>query len=212
MNQLSDVKGTMTRPRQPFTLRDAMVLVAATAIGLAAARGLHDSIWSKTSMSVEAGSYSAISLEVARWTVIALPTAWAWTIALILLSLRIPQTSIHARLILPGSAACGAATIALTIGTINMLVVWVIIILQFGTTRPLVMGEVISDSILEIDLPGIGSPGLAVTIAWVALAVSGRWQPEPSWIDRLGRLMGCGWIGLMMLDPWILLILKGAWI
>ena len=73
------------------------------------------------------------------------------------------------------------------------------------------MGEVIAELILEIDLPGIGSPGLAVTIAWVALAVSGRWQSEPSWIDRVGRLMGCGWIGMMMLDPWILLILKGAW-
>ena len=64
-----------------------------------------------------------ISLEVARWIVIALPMAWAWTIALCLLGLRGSQTGRRAQLILPGSAACGAATIAMAIETINMLVV-----------------------------------------------------------------------------------------
>jgi hypothetical protein len=210
VNPFDDMQGTMTRPRRSFTLLDAMVLVAATAIGLAAARGLHKPIWSMTSMSVESGLYSAISLAVARWIVIALPMAWAWTITLSLLGLRGFQTGRRAPLILPGSAACGAATIAMAIEMINLLAVLSAIVIWGGMSRPR-MGWLIAELIVEIDMPGVATPGLAVTIAWVALAVSRRWQPEPSWIDRAGRLMGWGWIGLMILRPWIFLILKGAW-
>jgi hypothetical protein len=36
--------------------------------------------------------------------------------------------------------------------------------------------------------------GLAVAVAWTVLAVSGRWRPERSWIDRLGRGLGAIWI------------------
>ena len=84
VNPPDDVQGSRTRPRRSFTLLDAMVLVAATAIGLAAARRLHAWIWSMTSTSLKPGSYlRSFSLEVARWIVIALPTAWAWTIVLL---------------------------------------------------------------------------------------------------------------------------------
>ena len=211
MIPLDDMEGAMTRPRRSFTLSDAMALVAATAIGLAAARGLHESIWSMTSSSVKAGSYSAIALEVARWIVIAIPMAWAWTIALLLLGLRASQMGFRERFIRSGSAACGAATIAMAIEMIHMLAVLTLIVTQAGTPRPLVMREVISELFLVIGMPGVATSGLAVTIAWVTLAVSGRWQPEASWIDRVGRLMGCGWIGLMILRPWIFLILIDAW-
>jgi len=95
---------------------------------------------------------------------------------------------------------------------VNMLAVLTMIVTLYGSSRGLVMGEAISEMILELDLPSIGSPGLAVTVAWVTLAVSGRWQPQLSWIDRVGRLMGCGWIGLMILHLWILSTFKGAWL
>ena len=65
--------------------------------------------------------------------------------------------------------------------------------------------------ILEIDLPGMGSPGIAVAIAWIGLAVSGGWRPEASWIDRAGRLVGLGSVAWMMLRPWVISVLQGAW-
>jgi hypothetical protein len=34
----------------------------------------------------------------------------------------------------------------------------------------------------------------AVAAIWVALALSGRWRAEKSWIDRTGRLLGWYWI------------------
>lgn len=34
----------------------------------------------------------------------------------------------------------------------------------------------------------------AVIGAWLALAMSGRWRPERSWIDRAGRVLGLYWV------------------
>lgn len=36
--------------------------------------------------------------------------------------------------------------------------------------------------------------GFTVAVVWLLLALSGRWRPEKSWIDRLGRLLGVVWI------------------
>ena len=35
---------------------------------------------------------------------------------------------------------------------------------------------------------------VAVTMTWVIQRVAGWWQPEPSWIDRTGRVLGLGWV------------------
>jgi hypothetical protein len=35
---------------------------------------------------------------------------------------------------------------------------------------------------------------LGVAIAWITLAVVGRWKPDRGWDDRLGRLVGCLWL------------------
>jgi hypothetical protein len=43
----------------------------------------------------------------------------------------------------------------------------------------------------------VGFPFLtaaAVLLAWGALLGLRRWESEPSWIDRLGRMLGIGWI------------------
>jgi hypothetical protein len=36
--------------------------------------------------------------------------------------------------------------------------------------------------------------GLAIAALWVVLAIGRRWRASPDWIDRLGRLIGAGWI------------------
>jgi hypothetical protein len=44
-----------------------------------------------------------------------------------------------------------------------------------------------------IDLHGTSK---AIAAAWLILALSGRWRPERTWIDRLGCLIGLAWIAL----------------
>jgi hypothetical protein len=36
--------------------------------------------------------------------------------------------------------------------------------------------------------------GLAIAALWVVLALGRRWRASPDWIDRLGRLIGAGWV------------------
>ena len=41
----------------------------------------------------------------------------------------------------------------------------------------------------------MGMAGLAVAAAWLGVALAGRWRRPEDWIDRLGRILGWGWIG-----------------
>jgi hypothetical protein len=36
--------------------------------------------------------------------------------------------------------------------------------------------------------------GWAAAVSWFTLVLTGRWRPEPSWVDRWGRALGCSWI------------------
>ena len=42
----------------------------------------------------------------------------------------------------------------------------------------------------------------AVGVAWLSLAISRRWKSEPSWLDRTGRVLGFGWLAILVLSAW----------
>ncbi len=46
---------------------------------------------------------------------------------------------------------------------------------------------------IEIPASSVIVPA-TVVLVWVMLAVTRKWQAEPSWIDRAGRLLGVLWI------------------
>jgi len=39
-----------------------------------------------------------------------------------------------------------------------------------------------------------GYAAAGVAGAWLILMLAGWWRPEPSWIDRLGRVLGLFWV------------------
>ena len=47
--------------------------------------------------------------------------------------------------------------------------------------------------------------GWLVAAAWIALAVAGACRPEPSGIDRAGRVLGAYWIAIAVLLTFLLL-------
>ena len=50
-----------------------------------------------------------------------------------------------------------------------------------------------------LSLAWLPSVGQAVIAPWLLLWLGGHWKPEPSWIDRLGRVLGWGWLaGVLM--------------
>jgi hypothetical protein len=40
----------------------------------------------------------------------------------------------------------------------------------------------------------------AILGTWMVLALSGRWRRRPDFLDRLGCLLGYGWIGIMVVE------------
>ena len=48
----------------------------------------------------------------------------------------------------------------------------------------------------EFPLLVSASIGIAVFVAWSVRWANRRWCPEPSWLDRSGRLVGAYWIPL----------------
>jgi hypothetical protein len=46
--------------------------------------------------------------------------------------------------------------------------------------------------------------GFGVVVAWITLVLVGRWRPEPTWLDRLGRAVGIVWI-LMAQLTWFVI-------
>lgn len=201
-------------PQRLFNLMDAMVLVAATAAGLGIARGISDELWRLTNPLVRVGSIGPALLDAARWTVLAYPFLVAWTMALLLLTFLprrfrpIPDDPLNR----PGTAACGAATIAISIGMVNLTALFLVAMARSGT--PLNSRQIISD-IIEATTHNIGvelgMPGLGVTVAWSMLALSGRWRSQPNWLDRAGRSVGLVWVVLMVIHPWLTSLFAGVW-
>lgn len=42
---------------------------------------------------------------------------------------------------------------------------------------------------------------IAILASWLALTIVGRWNPDKTWDDRLGRLIGVGWMGFYLGAP-----------
>jgi hypothetical protein len=41
--------------------------------------------------------------------------------------------------------------------------------------------------------------GITVSAVWIVLWLIGAWRPEPSWIDRAGRVVGIYWVANSLL-------------
>jgi cation transport ATPase len=46
-----------------------------------------------------------------------------------------------------------------------------------------------------------GEVAVGIAASWLALAIVGRWNPEPAWDDRLGRFAGALWFAFALGAP-----------
>ncbi|MFI5458398.1 MAG: hypothetical protein ACHRXM_23455 [Isosphaerales bacterium] len=198
------------------TILDAIVLVAAMAIALAMARGWPSPRWcAMPAFAVYNGRppSTARSLHYffatrISWTI---PFAITFTAALLILRFRSPRPRFIRIARQPGAVACAAALVAMAARMGQEALGYALAYL----TRPssavrlpsppflrydnagwhLPLGQVLHNIVLET-FPLLVSPsvGIAVVVAWGVQWASGRWRPEPSWLDRAGRLAGAYWI------------------
>src|SRR5262249_20666667 len=133
-----------------------------------------------------------------------LPHLSAWTVAVLIMHLRPPRPSFGRLMRRPGAVAC-LASFAFALIIAGMLA---IIAVEANFVGP---GERLIDlprrPIMVYVVLYCKLIGIAVAGAWLALAASGRWRPEPTWIDRLGRALGLTWIAVSLVT-WMLPLLE----
>ena len=92
----------------------------------------------------------------------------------LLIRFRNPRPPIRVLLKQPGTIAGLAAALGLT--------------LVVGWLHRIFFGRLVDGMVNPITVGGM------VALAWICLALSKKWEPEASWIDRFGRLMGAAMI------------------
>jgi hypothetical protein len=167
------------RPRsRRFGLADVMILIVALALGLALA-GPAFIIIADAIRSVPRNHFRTLAgaVQFGRFlNIIVLNFLFFLIPACLILRLRRPRPPLRTLIRQPGFAAC-AAPVAVVLAALP---------LAFVTPSELA-GQVIE----------IGGQALAVAaapLAWLSLIATRRWNPEPSWIDRLGRILGVLWM------------------
>ncbi len=198
-------------PQQEATRRlgllDAMIFVAATAAALALIRA----VWREDMagyisqlFDVSGRSRKEVLSAVVETGLIFVPIHLvAWTLAYLIVALRKPRPPLRELARRPGFAGCFSAVLSTCLGLFNVIVV---VLLQSIIPAPIdwqafggILNYLIEVMYLGYGIPGI--PGFAVASTWAVFALAGYWNPEASAIDRLGRVLSLGWIGLTLAYP-----------
>ncbi len=184
----------LSTPRRGFRVLDAMMLVAATALGcgwMSAICGDDDGFYDLwRGVVCDWPSYDILttvgekSLELALVTI---PFIAMGTLALIPIRFVGSRPRFHRLACQPGLIAAGASGVAILVMGLPTLVAG----LTAGANSNLVLRMPVTFTV-SVAMAG----GLAVLVSWMTLLVTGRWRAEPSWIDRLGRSMGFFWIAI----------------
>jgi hypothetical protein len=195
-------------PRR-FALIDAMILIAALAVGLAVIRyALLESFTSEEPANSSRLMYFTLYM-IGRYVHGICPVLFALCAAVVVSVFRGPHRWREAIRRSPGTAACLAALVAMPVALINRVlgyaigrypgVVW--------ENHPL---DVLSWTVYEqfcspraVDgvFTGAAAAGIpAVLAVWLVQFLCGLWKPVPDWPDRLGRALGFAFL-LWMLTP-----------
>jgi len=182
--------------RRSITLFDLVVLVAATAIGLSLVqlgwpRKVAGNWFFTWPVLPSTGGYPSKTwmLPIAERAAPFLPCLGTWTAAFVVTRLRAPRPRRRRLLMQPGLVAAVAALSILTVEC-TLLIGSAWLDGRFNFMNPLRINTFVANAVVLLT----HHAGWAVLVSWLTLLFIGRWHPEPSWIDRWGRLLGCTWI------------------
>jgi hypothetical protein len=175
-------------PRQSnrrFLISDAMILIAATAVGIALTRAVLPGFEAFSSGFGGAPSMRRYFLIEYALNAI-LPPVVSLTIAVLFLRLRQPRPRLRRVFLQPGAAACATATLAFMVAIVLIMSLWAAGSTLVHTYNVFVAsGQIASYTIMG---------------GWLVLILSGRWRPDRSWIDRAGIAIGAIWIGITVVE------------
>ncbi len=199
----------MRAARRNLTVMDGIVLVAATAAGLTITRHYYDVIGELPGIELHRG--------------MSLMQVWYWAyhrgcmlqvssiiLSLTLLALRLRQPRPRFRRLMrqPGTVACWAILLVVLLRLLGM-VEGALLARAVGLRWHQIVFDVDEiDRAYSLPLVFTGAADLApqmclaVAVSWALLLVGGQWRAEPSWIDRMGRVLGTYYILMIPFFFW----------
>ena len=185
--------------RRRITLFDLIVLTAATAIGLSLVhlgrprQAAGAGIFTWPVLPGNGSGYASKSwiLPIAERAAPILPCLAAWTGAFLVMRLHGHRPRWRRLVSQPGLVAAVAALSILAIESI-LLIGSAKVDGRFGWSSPARVAEFVVNGVILL----AHHVGWAVAVSWFTLVLIGRWRPEPSWVDRWGRALGCTWIAV----------------
>jgi hypothetical protein len=194
-------------PRRPLWISDAMILIAALFVALTWDRGrLLDPMRQISSPMPKALTWR---LALAAADVIELLPPLLAVASLTVLGLRLRRPRPPGRQLLrqPGTVACAVSSLFLIPAALAVLASH----LRPGRSMAVAWTRTVQDLSPEYFTGAATAIGLAVSVSWLVMVASHCWRPEPGWIDRLGRLLGAGWIGMIPGGLYVALIRFQWW-
>jgi hypothetical protein len=187
LHPASDGEAAAAIPRcRRFGLGDAMILVAAVAIGLRITQTAFSNLWRDLRPPVDkiTGRINWPQHQLSSILMYANDVMVAFlvcmSVAFLIIRLRRPRPPLRVLIRQPGVAAHEALLIA-NIG--GRFIVQAAGLPLVGRSGSLLFGFVLVS---------------AIPLAWVYLALSGKGCWERGWIDLLGRILGAGWTVLFI--------------
>ena len=201
-----------------FTILDAVVLIAATAVGIAIFR--FEWFFVSASAAADEPGLSPVGPSPGRGLTLFRSVAYyslfslaVWSVAVCMLRLQRPRPRLRHLALQPGMAACFVALIGLVCGAMEVLVRFTVIRDDFYASAEgyveMLPAEMSSNPaqvrrafFLHRALTGvIGSYAqiaFGIAAVWIILAGSRRCRVERSWLDRAGRILGVLWIAVAL--------------
>jgi hypothetical protein len=184
--------GTTTEAaaRRKFGLLDAIILVAAAALSCFWWRRFKV-YYLSPDFSVTNPSQFFFAVSVVRRGFSGMfPVLAPFTFALIPLRALRPRPSWRRVMCQPGAVACLTAGLTFSIQFTRQFV---------PEAANLIFHEVPLSTGLSMDYwaPAYCESttfGLVILAAWLPMALGRRWRPEPTWVDRFGRLLAFAWV------------------
>jgi hypothetical protein len=170
-----------------FNLSDAIILIAAVAVGLALAKPATDTLAARK----PALTGTSVAPPPSCVLLFGTPTLAACALATVGISLRRPRPSLPHLARSPGFIANASGLLGVAFACLHYLVQ---VLIGFGSAP---MKYV---HLLALMIPG--SVAYFVMGAALAMALRGDWLPRPTWVDWLGWVFGLAWIGLALFS-WV---------
>ncbi len=207
-SNIVEMETNLMRPRttRSFQISDALVLVAATGVGLAGCRFW---FWATKSgwrdLSDTADNPVLIGLWIAALRAIPFSSILllSWTVAILVLRLRATRPRRRRSWCQPGFLACVAAVFVFAWSCVklglNVAVALMADPTELSKTNLWSLFSELALMLLSPDFVPQANVGAAVLLVWLVTWASGRCRPEPSWVDRSGRLLGAVWACISLL-------------